>query len=119
VSGSIDNHKLIPLEGATFPSDWVIGDGEVKMTYKDGHDHWNIKETNIASNVRAMIDSRTNMILAPKEHVEKIYTNVLGASIVADYYAFPCGLPQSVFPEIRFAWPGGKEWTLTRQRCVI
>lgn len=118
VVGSIEYHDLIPLDcnegGQPIFSYFAVDGGRLSMTYSDLHE---FGEAEIASGVQATIESGTNMILAPEEYVGKIYARISGFHCASSkHYVFPCGLSEAVFPAIRFQWPGGKEWTLTRER---
>ncbi|KAF8349639.1 aspartic peptidase domain-containing protein [Amanita rubescens] len=101
----------------------MIGGGLVKMTYKDGNGQ--VKTDVIASGIRTIIDSGTDMILGPADAVKRIYeripfSRVIKNSVGLDDHVFPCNLPieGKEFPKITFSW-GGAEWDLSLDSFIL
>jgi hypothetical protein len=124
-AGNIEYHSVIPhkYDDRLEPiySYWMIGGGQVKVTYKD--DKGELKTDVIASGIRTSIDSGTDMILGPADAVKKIYEKIPYSQVIknsvglAANHVFPCNLPIAgkTFPKITFSW-GGAEWDMSPDR---
>lgn len=120
----IEYHSVVPLRHddrlQPIYSNWMIGGGQLKVTYKD--DDGQVKTDVIASGIRTIIDSGTDMILGPAEVVKRIYERIPFSQVIKNSvgladHVFPCNLPieGKEFPKITFSW-GGAEWDLSLDR---